>query len=105
MCLQDGGARAYHFSAFAARVARFGDLRQTTMRLWKCGKVSKNPLASRLPGSIHIDDHVLLIETIPHSTWTGKGGSSLKKILKKLGAQCLDRFLIQSGEKAGKSGT
>ena len=105
MRLQDRGARPYHFSAFAARVARCRHLSQPTMRFWQRRKVRKSTLASRLSGSIHIHHHVLLLATIPQSTWAGKGRCSLKEIVEKLRAQCLDGWLIQRGEKAGKSRT
>src|SRR6266568_8149187 len=104
MRLQDRGARANHFSAFAAGVARCRYLSQTTMRLRQRREVRKSTLASRLSGSIHIHHYILLITTIPQSAWAGKGGGSLKEIMEKLCAQRLDRLLIQSGEKAGKRG-
>src|SRR5690348_12470978 len=80
MRLQDRGARPYHFSAFAARVARCRHLSQSTMRFWQRRKVRKSTLASRLSGSIHIHHHVLLLATIPQSTWAGKGRCSLKEL-------------------------
>src|SRR5689334_16414232 len=99
MGLQDRGARAHHFSAFAAGVARDRYLSQTTLRLWQRWQVRKSPLASGLSGSIHIQHHVLLIATIPHSARTGKGGCSLQQIREKLDAQGLDRFLIERRKK------
>jgi hypothetical protein len=75
------------------------------MRVRQRRKVRKSTLASRLSGSIHIHHHVLLIATIPQSARAGKGGRSLKQIREKLRAQRLKRLLIESGEKARKSGT
>ena len=46
-----------------------------------------------------------LTHAIPQSTWSGESGCSLKEIRLKLRAECLHRFLIQSGEKAGQGGT
>ena len=105
MRLKKRGARPYHFSAFAACVAGCSHLSKTTMRLRQRREMRKGPLASHLPGPIHIHHHVLLLETIPQSAWAGEGGCPLQQIVEKLRAQRLDRFLIQSSEKAEKGGT
>jgi hypothetical protein len=48
--------------------------------------VRESALASRVSGSIHFDDDVLLTEAIPQAARAAKGGSSLQEILEKLDA-------------------